>query len=61
MDGKLEAKNISMHFKDYQALSDVNFTLEGNKIVGLIGRNGAGKNDATINTCSLSRCNSRIC
>ncbi|MFD2637346.1 ATP-binding cassette domain-containing protein [Piscibacillus salipiscarius] len=43
MDGKLEAKNISMHFKDYQALSDVNFTLEGNKIVGLIGRNGAGK------------------
>lgn len=40
---KLEAKNVSMHYRNFKALRDISFTLEGNKIVGLIGRNGAGK------------------
>jgi len=46
----LEVKNLSVTYtnllptKDnFQALKDVTFTLEPNKIYGLIGRNGAGK------------------
>ncbi|WP_188208195.1 ATP-binding cassette domain-containing protein [Alkalibacillus aidingensis] len=40
---KIEAKEVSVNYKDFQALKNVSFSLEGNKIYGLIGRNGAGK------------------
>ncbi|VDG96577.1 ABC-type transporter ATP-binding protein EcsA [Lysinibacillus sphaericus] len=40
---KVEAKNISVTYKEFEALSGINFTLEDGKIYGLIGRNGAGK------------------
>jgi ABC-2 type transport system ATP-binding protein len=43
MTRKVEAKNITVSYKEFQALSDINFTLENGKIYGLIGRNGAGK------------------
>jgi len=46
----VEVKNLSVTYKnllptndDFQALTDVSFTLESGKIYGLIGRNGAGK------------------
>lgn len=43
MTRKVEAKNISVSYKEFEALRDINFTLENGKIYGLIGRNGAGK------------------
>lgn len=43
MTRKLEAKNVSVSYKEFEALRDINFTLENGKIYGLIGRNGAGK------------------
>lgn len=35
--------NLSKNFKRRHALQQLNFTIEDNKITGLIGRNGAGK------------------
>ncbi len=43
MSRKLEVNHVSKSFKETEALKDIDFTIEGNKIVGLIGRNGAGK------------------
>lgn len=43
MTRKVEAKDISVSYKEFEALNDINFTLENGKIYGLIGRNGAGK------------------
>ncbi len=43
MTRKLEAENVSVFYKEFEALRDINFTLENRKIYGLIGRNGAGK------------------
>ncbi|OEF97074.1 ATP-binding cassette domain-containing protein [Desulfuribacillus alkaliarsenatis] len=43
MTRKVEAKNVSVSYKEFEALSDINFSLENGKIYGLIGRNGAGK------------------
>jgi len=39
----LTCTNITKRYKDKEALSQVNLTLESGKIYGLIGRNGAGK------------------
>ncbi|NIA68827.1 sugar ABC transporter ATP-binding protein [Pelagibius litoralis] len=36
-------ENIQMHYGNVQALSDINFAVGRNEIVGLIGDNGAGK------------------
>ncbi|WP_017754057.1 ATP-binding cassette domain-containing protein [Calidifontibacillus oryziterrae] len=43
MTRKVEANNISVSYNEFEALTDINFTLENGKIYGLIGRNGAGK------------------
>lgn len=39
----MEAKNISKNFGTINALSNVSFSLERGKILGLVGDNGAGK------------------
>ncbi|HLS66012.1 MAG TPA: ABC transporter ATP-binding protein [Pseudogracilibacillus sp.] len=39
----IEVKNLSKKYGRTFALKDVSFTLEGPKIYGLLGRNGAGK------------------
>jgi len=39
----LEVKNVSMFFGGLAALSDVSFSVDKGKILGLIGPNGAGK------------------
>jgi simple sugar transport system ATP-binding protein len=43
MDYILEMKNITKSFGEVQALQDVNFAVERNEVVGLLGDNGAGK------------------
>jgi len=43
MDYRLELKNISKSFGEVQSLVDINFRVEHNEVVGLLGDNGAGK------------------
>ena len=40
---RIEARGIGKSYGSIRALDDVGFTLEENKIYGLLGRNGAGK------------------
>lgn len=40
---KIEVSNVSKLYKQKYALKNVSFTLEGPKIIGLLGHNGAGK------------------
>ncbi|OZU87436.1 ABC transporter [Virgibacillus indicus] len=39
----VEVNNLSLKYNDYEALKDLSFMLEGGKVYGLLGRNGAGK------------------
>lgn len=43
MDYRLELKHVSKSFGEVQALTDINFQLGRNEVVGLLGDNGAGK------------------
>lgn len=40
---KIEIRNVHQVFGDTQALNDFSLDLEGDKIIGLLGRNGSGK------------------
>ena len=42
-DTIVEARNLIKHYKDLNALDNVNLSLSANRIYGLLGRNGAGK------------------
>jgi ABC-2 type transport system ATP-binding protein len=42
----IEAKNLSKRYGNFVALDHVSFTVQPGRIVGLIGRNGAGKTTA---------------
>ena len=39
----IEVNNLSLKYKNFEALKNVSFKLEDEKIYGLLGRNGAGK------------------
>lgn len=39
----LEIKNLSKTYDKFDALKDINLTIERGKIIGLLGKNGAGK------------------
>lgn len=43
MNEKINVENVSLEANNFQILKNINFSLEDQKIVGLIGRNGAGK------------------
>jgi ABC-2 type transport system ATP-binding protein len=43
MTAVVEVSYLSKHFGSVKAVTDVSFTLNENKIYGLLGRNGAGK------------------
>lgn len=40
---RIEVKGITKRFRRKRALNDISFTINGKKIIGLLGRNGAGK------------------
>ncbi|WP_339261784.1 ABC transporter ATP-binding protein [Lysinibacillus sp. FSL K6-3209] len=40
---KIDVRNVSKLFKQKHALKNVSFTIEGPKIIGFLGHNGAGK------------------
>jgi ABC-2 type transport system ATP-binding protein len=42
-DTIVEARHLIKHYRDLNALDDVNLSLTANRIYGLLGRNGAGK------------------
>ncbi|MFD2443252.1 ABC transporter ATP-binding protein [Bacillus sp. CGMCC 1.16607] len=39
----IEIKQLNKSYGEFKAIEDINFTIEENKIYGLLGRNGAGK------------------
>ena len=39
----LEIKNVSKNYGKKEALKDINLTISGGKIIGLLGKNGTGK------------------
>ncbi|NBD23295.1 ABC transporter ATP-binding protein [Paenibacillus glycinis] len=43
MNAIVEAKRLTKSYGSFTAVNDVSFTIEANKIYGLLGRNGAGK------------------
>jgi ABC-2 type transport system ATP-binding protein len=43
MTPSIEATNLQLRYGDTTALDDLSFRLDGGKIYGLLGRNGAGK------------------
>ncbi|WP_144509320.1 ABC transporter ATP-binding protein [Bacillus sp. FJAT-22090] len=40
---KIEVSHISQLYDGKKAINDISFTIQSNKIIGLLGRNGAGK------------------
>ena len=40
---KIEVKNLSKKFNNTLAVRNVNFTVENNKTLGILGPNGCGK------------------
>ncbi|WP_154224564.1 ABC transporter ATP-binding protein [Marinicella rhabdoformis] len=52
----LSAQNVNKRFKKFQALKNVNLTVNKGKIVGLIGPNGAGKTTLLKAVLGLDSC-----
>ncbi|GAB2703442.1 sulfate/molybdate ABC transporter ATP-binding protein [Paenibacillus thermoaerophilus] len=40
---RVDVRNLNKSFGDFQASSDISFTIEGGKLVGLLGPSGSGK------------------
>lgn len=43
MNNVIEVRNLDKVYGEFKAVNNANFTIEENKIYGLLGRNGAGK------------------
>lgn len=43
MKKKIEAKNLDLYYGDFQALKNINLTIEENKVTSFIGPSGCGK------------------
>ena len=53
LDPKLQAKGISLSFKNVVALTDVSIDVRGNEILSIIGPNGAGKSSLLNCLCGF--------
>jgi phosphate transport system ATP-binding protein len=40
---KIDIKNLNLYYKDFQALRDINLSIQANRITALIGPSGCGK------------------
>jgi ABC-2 type transport system ATP-binding protein len=56
----IEAKHLSKSYGKLKALDDVSFQIEPGRIVGLIGRNGAGKTTALKAILGLTACTGEL-
>ena len=52
---RLEVKNLTKSFGEKEVLHGISFNVEGGKALGLLGRNGAGKNYYGCISCQLRR------
>jgi len=52
----IEAKGLSKHYGALRAVDNLHFNVASGRIVGLIGRNGAGKTTALKAILGLTRC-----
>lgn len=43
MGYNVEVSNVTLKYNKFEALKNISFTLQDERIYGLIGRNGAGK------------------
>ena len=56
----IEAKDLSKRYGNLVALDRVSFRLQAGRIVGLIGRNGAGKTTALKAILGLTSCQGSV-
>lgn len=56
----IEAKNLSKTYGNLKALDNVSFNVEPGRILGLIGRNGAGKTTALKAILGLTSCSGEL-
>lgn len=56
----LSASNVNKRFKKFQALKNVNLSVDKGKIVGLIGPNGAGKTTLLKAVLGLDSCDGEL-
>ncbi len=56
----LSAQNVNKRFKKFQALKNVNLSVQKGKIVGLIGPNGAGKTTLLKAVLGLDSCDGEL-
>jgi ABC-2 type transport system ATP-binding protein len=56
----IEAKDLSKRYGKFVALDNVSFSLQPGRIVGLIGRNGAGKTTALKAILGLTSCEGSV-
>ena len=51
----LELKNVSVSYKEYKALNNINLKIEENDIIGIIGRSGSGKSTLSKVICLIEK------
>ena len=55
----IETKNLTKQYGSQKSVADLNIHVQKGKIYGLLGRNGAGKNDHYENAARINKANFR--
>ena len=53
MTNSIEVINLSKKYKDKEAVANINFKINENEMVGLLGPNGCGKTTTTVSYTHL--------